>query len=99
MVVGDGRTWGTSRRSGSHESLHGISEGIGGKHGRFSSYSVQENSEVENSLSQSMEDVLEFTEADMPRERSQPEVVTAKVREMFYGKTLVKITDVAHALK
>lgn len=46
-----------------------------------------------------MEDVLEFTEADMPRERSQPEVVTAKVREMFYGKTLVKITDVAHALK
>ena len=33
--------------------------------------------------SQNTENVLEFTEADLPRELTQPEVVAAKVREMF----------------
>jgi hypothetical protein len=40
-----------------------------------------------------MQNVLEFTKADLPRELMQPEVVAPKVREMFDGKTPVKITD------
>jgi len=42
---------------------------------------------------------LEFTEADLPRERTQPEVVADKVREMFDGRSPVSITDVARALE
>lgn len=45
-----------------------------------------------------MRNSLEFTEADLPRELTQPEVVAAKVREMFDGKTPVRIADVARAL-
>ena len=46
-----------------------------------------------------MRNSLEFTEADLPRELTQPEVVAAKVREMFDGKTPVRIIDVARALE
>lgn len=41
---------------------------------------------------------LEFTEDDLPRELSQPEVVAAKVGEMFDGQNPVRIIDVAEAL-
>lgn len=34
----------------------------------------------------------------MPRELTQPEVVAAKVRKMYDGKTPVRIIDVARAL-
>lgn len=46
-----------------------------------------------------MRNSLEFTEDDLPRELTQPEVVAAKVREMFDGETPVKIADVARALE
>jgi predicted ArsR family transcriptional regulator len=42
---------------------------------------------------------LEFTEVDLPRERTQPEVVADKVRELFDGRNPVSITDVARALE
>ena len=51
------------------------------------------------STSQTVRNSLEFTEADLPRELTQPEVVAAKVREMFDGQTPVKIADVARALE
>lgn len=41
---------------------------------------------------------LEFTADDLPRDLSQPEVVAAKVGEMFDGQNPVRIIDVAEAL-
>jgi len=41
---------------------------------------------------------LEFTEDDLPRELSQPEVVAANVGEMFDGQNPVRIINVAQAL-
>lgn len=46
-----------------------------------------------------MRNSLEFTEADLQRGRTQPEVVADKVREMFDGRNPVSITDVARVLK
>lgn len=46
-----------------------------------------------------MRNSLEFTEADLPRALTQPEVVAAKVREMFDGQNPVTITAVARALE
>jgi hypothetical protein len=42
---------------------------------------------------------IEFTEADLPFEQTQPEVVTLQVREMLDGKMPVRIADMARALK
>lgn len=49
--------------------------------------------------SQTVRNSLEFTEADLPRDLSQPEVVAARVREMFDGQNPVSITAVARALE
>lgn len=46
-----------------------------------------------------MRNSLEFTDDDLPRELTQPEVVAAKVREMCDGENPVRIADVARALK
>jgi len=48
--------------------------------------------------SQTVRNSLEFTEADLPRELTQPEVVAAKVRELFDGQNPVKIADAARSL-
>ena len=45
-----------------------------------------------------MSNLLEFTEDDLPRELTQPEVVAAHVREVFDGETPVRIVDVARDL-
>jgi len=42
-----------------------------------------------------MRNSLEFTEDDLPRELTQPEVVANEVRELFDGHSPVKIADVA----
>lgn len=49
-------------------------------------------------MSQTVRNSLEFTEADLPRELTQPEVVAAKVRELFDGHNPVKIADAARSL-
>ena len=46
-----------------------------------------------------MHNSLEFTEDDLPRELSQPEVVATHVREVFDGQTPVRIADVASELE
>ena len=46
-----------------------------------------------------MSNLLEFTEDDLPRELLQPEVVAAYVRQVFDGKTPVRIMDVARDLE
>lgn len=48
--------------------------------------------------SRSVHNSLEFTRDDLPRDLTQPEVVAAKVREMFDGQNPIKIADVARAL-
>lgn len=50
-------------------------------------------------MRQSVHNSLEFTKDDLPREMTQPEVVAAKVCEMFDGQNPVKIADVARALE
>ena len=46
-----------------------------------------------------MRNSLEFTEDDLPRDLSQPEVVATHVRDAFDGETPVRIADVAHGLE
>ena len=45
-----------------------------------------------------MRNSLEFTEDDLPREPTQPEVVANEVHELFDGHNPVKIADVARTL-
>ena len=45
-----------------------------------------------------MSNLLEFTEDNLPRELLQSEVVAAHVRQVFDGKTPVRIMDVARDL-
>lgn len=42
---------------------------------------------------------FEFTEDDLPRDLSQPEVVAGHVREVFDSDSPVRITDVARDLE
>jgi len=45
-----------------------------------------------------MQYLLEFTDADLDRALTEPEKVTATVREMFDGETPVRTMDVAERL-